>query len=85
MQLEQRLEAFEAKEGAQIGFLHAGAPTPDGRPRAPVGPVLGAVVMVSVVEVEIVMALRRGGEVRASPGLQGQLQFEWQDERAEYF
>lgn len=33
VQPEQRLEVFEAKEGAQIGFLHAGTPSPDG-PRA---------------------------------------------------
>lgn len=40
VQPEQRFEVFEAKEGAQIGFLHAGTPSPDGHgPRTPVGPV----------------------------------------------
>lgn len=69
VQPEQRLEVFEAKEGAQIGFLYAGTPSPDGHgPRTPVGPVW-ALVVVFVFEVRVMKASRRG-DVRVVIGAQ---------------
>lgn len=91
VQPEQRLEVFEAKEGAQFGFLHAGTPNPDGHgPPTPVRPVW-ALVTVFVVEVRVVKASRRG-DVRVVIGAQRSMaspvtrgtsisNFQWQCQR----